>query len=239
MKRVKSGVMVLLVLCVLLSYQNCAIVTSPKEMSTKSASLSSMGMTEAEQLSAKANAILMNKCQSCHNSTTLNGDFNVSDLNAMFYNRHIVPGEPLLSGLYEVVMDGSMPPAPQPGLSTQEIQDIYDWIQDGFKTLPDTSGGGGGNTTVMPTFASLSANVFQPKCMNCHGGANSFGGISFANYNSSRSTVVPGDPAGSVLYLSVTTATRRGGRMPQGAAALSNAEIAAIQSWIQQGAMNN
>lgn len=221
---------------VLLGYQNCAIVADSRIHPAGAPSSGTISFSsEAERLSAKANFILTTKCQSCHNSSLKSGDFNVSDLNEMFYNRHVVPGEPLLSGLYSAVANGDMPPAPQPQLSTQEIQDIYNWIQDGFKNLPSTTIGGGG---VQPTFASLSANIFQTKCIGCHGNGTALGGISFATFNSTRSTVNVGDAASSALYISVTTG-RRGGRMPQGGGALSNAELSAIQTWIQQGAMNN
>lgn len=239
MRRVKIGLTIVSAIAVLLTYQNCAIVSGPQGLAVNngSQSSSSLGASESDQLSSKANVILATKCQSCHNSSLASGNFNVSDLNAMFYNRHIVPGEPLLSGLYEVVADGEMPPSPSPRLTTQEIQDIYNWIQDGFKDVQTTTPGGG-TTGVQPTYSSISSKIFQPKCAACHGAALALGGISFATYNSARSTVVVGNPATSALYISVSTG-RQGGRMPQGGAALSNAELSAIQTWIQQGAMNN
>ncbi len=239
MRKLKIGLTGFFAVITLLTYQNCAIVSGPQGLPAVggNSQSSTLGVSESDQLSAKANVILAAKCQACHNSANASGDFNVSDLNAMFYNRHIVPGEPLLSGLYEVVADGEMPPSPSPKLTTQEIQDIYNWIQDGFKDVQNTTPGTG-TTGVQPTYASISSKILQPKCAACHGTGSGFGGISFASYNSTKSTVVVGNPATSALYISVSTG-RKGGRMPQGGAALSNAELSAIQTWIQQGALNN
>ena len=49
--------------------------------------------------------------------------------------------------------------------------------------------------------------------------------------------IEPGDPDQSYLYLKITGDSRIvGARMPQGQAPLSNSDIAAIRTWIENGA---
>lgn len=105
-----------------------------------------------------------------------------------------------------------------------------------------------------PTLASIQANIFTPKCVNraCHpgGGApmsladgvarSNLVGITSAYGNLKR--VQPLDANNSVLYLKVKGDPSVGGpngRMPLGFGALSNEEIVAIQTWINNGAQND
>ncbi|NJL24280.1 MAG: hypothetical protein HC902_03280 [Calothrix sp. SM1_5_4] len=85
----------------------------------------------------------------------------------------------------------------------------------------------------MATYSYLSANVLAPKCAGCHGGNNPSAGISYASYNATLATVVKGNAAGSRLYTSIVS-----GRMPPGTP-LNAAQIDAIKTWIDAGALNN
>ncbi|MDZ7344475.1 MAG: hypothetical protein ONA90_08160 [candidate division KSB1 bacterium] len=109
-----------------------------------------------------------------------------------------------------------------------------------------------------PTFSSIQANIFTPRCVNagCHpGGAAPVdlaltANMSYGNlvnrqsaYGSPRLLrVSPGDANNSVLYLKVIGDARVGGiagRMPLGQGALSTDQINAIRDWINAGAQNN
>jgi uncharacterized membrane protein len=153
--------------------------------------------------------------------------------------RDVVPGEPMLSRLYLSVADGQMPLAPNPKLSSQEIQDIYNWIQDGFTEVPTNIDVGGQVNSLPATFTAINREILQRKCASCHNNTNRSGNVSFASYQLTMGTVVAGNAATSRLYLS-TTGTGGGRRMPPAPqAALSQAELSAIQTWINAGAMNN
>jgi hypothetical protein len=56
----------------------------------------------------------------------------ITDINALKYYRFVVPGEPQLSPLYEVIAKGEMPPSGP--LAQAQAQIIYDWIFEGMLT---------------------------------------------------------------------------------------------------------
>jgi|GEM_PF-1372987 len=89
---------------------------------------------------------------------------------------------------------------------------------------------------VMPTFASINANILQTKCVNCHNANNKLGGKSFASYTDTLMSVVAGNPAGSALFTSVAGASPT---MPIGSLKLTAQETGAISTWIMNGAPNN
>lgn len=220
---------------VLFSYQNCAYVG--QEQSTD---MSSTDETSAASKSAvlerKAMAILRGRCYSCHNPSMPSGEFDsVTDINAMKYYRWVIPGEPQISRLYEVIAMGEMPPRPQQPLDQTQTQAIYDWILDGMKE--DQAGvvpPGSVSQVVEPRWASLFANVIQPKCVGCHNGTRQDGGVNLSNYNAARNTVQPGNPNASSLYTSTSTA-----RMPRGGVPLNGSQLTALRDWITNGAPNN
>lgn len=84
------------------------------------------------------------------------------------------------------------------------------------------------------TYTWLNTNVFQPKCVGCHGGSNPRGGYSMTTFNNVRTRVVPGNANASDLYLRTDD-----GSMPQGGAPLSSTEMNALRAWINAGALNN
>lgn len=83
-----------------------------------------------------------------------------------------------------------------------------------------------------PTYTSLKADIFTPKCASCHGGS---AGFSTVIYSQIITKVVAGDPlaAGSKLYFRTAN-----GSMPAGAP-LSATEVQKIYDWIYAGALDN
>lgn len=213
----------------LLSFQNCSMVAPPMIEENKISSLSAMAVLES-----KAFSVVTNRCAGCHSDgAALGGIGYITDLDALLYYRKVIPGEPELSPLYNVIQSGSMPPG-QP-LTASEAKAIYDWIHDG---LVATSVGvpppAPPSTTLTATFSSINNNILKTKCLGCHSSATSSGGVSFSSYTSTMNTVQPGNPAASSLYTSINN-----GSMPKGSGKLSTAEIAAVQTWIQNNAPNN
>jgi hypothetical protein len=104
-----------------------------------------------------------------------------------------------------------------------------------------------------PTLSSIQQNVFTPICTQCHTGAAAPLGLAldqgaaWANLvnvpsveRTERLRVSPGDPDVSYLVWKVEgRADITGGRMPLGLPPLSEAEIAALRGWIEQGAEDN
>jgi len=106
-----------------------------------------------------------------------------------------------------------------------------------------------------PTLTSIQANIFNLNCAlsGCHAGSNAAQGLnlsegeSFGNIVNVSSAEVPdfqrvepGEPDQSYLYLKVIgDPAIIGGKMPLGRDQLTDEELAAIEQWIADGAMNN
>lgn len=103
---------------------------------------------------------------------------------------------------------------------------------------------------IAPTLASIQANVFTPICTQCHtGSAAPHGlaldaGVAWGNLVNAQSVeqnqlkrVRPGEPDSSYIVWKIEgRAAIVGGRMPLGLQPLSSEVIAAIRTWIQNGA---
>lgn len=81
------------------------------------------------------------------------------------------------------------------------------------------------NTDVMP--------ILNSRCNNCHAGNSPSGGISLANYTDVKKSVTNGSLMGSINWTSGFSP------MPQGNSKIPSCEIQKIQTWIDQGALNN
>jgi len=80
-------------------------------------------------------------------------------------------------------------------------------------------------------------------CTGCHGGQNSLFLDNYANITAGTSNhgpvITAGNGEGSVVVLKLHGTASFGARMPFGSAAIPNADINRISTWIQQGARNN
>ena len=80
--------------------------------------------------------------------------------------------------------------------------------------------------------------IFNAQCGNCHLG-NSSAGVNVANYQNTMDSdiVIPGNAQASSLYDRITRANSEAGDMPPGNAELSVEQIALIEIWINEGAL--
>jgi mono/diheme cytochrome c family protein len=88
----------------------------------------------------------------------------------------------------------------------------------------------------LKTFESLQSDIFEPRCVSCHSGANPDGNVDMSDYQkitADRRLVDPGHPETSLVYTEVHS-----GDMPEGGPKLSNSQIKAINDWILAGAPN-
>ncbi len=78
-----------------------------------------------------------------------------------------------------------------------------------------------------PHFSALRDRIFRSRCANCHAEILKHTAVL-------REIVVPGEPTKSSLLREV-----QAGRMPKYGAKLSWEEVAAIETWITNGALND
>lgn len=181
------------------------------------------------QLAAAAANVLGPKCISCHGSSGSDQRFlkTLADpgLDELAVNtRYVNPGLGDLSLLVQRVVDLSMPPGSP--LNSGEIQTIKDWIDD-LATVNETG-------PSAATFTQVETQILAPKCYTCHSSGS--GGITFSDYNSVRNTIVTPGTLDSALYQSTARVTNP---MPTGGAPLTQNELALIESWIVNGALND
>ncbi len=84
------------------------------------------------------------------------------------------------------------------------------------------------------TFAQVNSTILVPRCLNCHGGSRTAGGYSVSTYANTMRRVQAGNAGQSALYTEVASDS-----MPASSAPLSAAQKTMLQTWINQGALNN
>lgn len=92
-------------------------------------------------------------------------------------------------------------------------------------TICDTSG------TI--SYTQKVAPLLQQYCYSCHSGSSPSGGVSMGTYASDKAIAVNGKLYGTISY------TNGFIPMPEGAAKLSDCQIATIKKWIDANSPNN
>lgn len=98
-----------------------------------------------------------------------------------------------------------------------------------------------GETEVAVSYAGSVQPIWNSNCGSCHGSNGGLNLTSYTNLMSGSSNngpaVIPGNGANSLIIRRINGTT--GGLMPQGGPALSATTIATIETWINQGALDN
>ena len=98
-----------------------------------------------------------------------------------------------------------------------------------------------GDAEVAVSYAGSIQPIWNSSCGGCHGSNGGLNLTSYANLMSGSSNngpaVIPGDGSNSLIVRRLNGTT--GGLMPQGGPALSATTIATIETWINQGALDN
>lgn len=183
-------------------------------------------------LEQKAIAILTNNCYICHGSAANGGLDQINNPTRVIQLGFITPGVATTSKIYDAINAGRMPPTGK--LSASDIQTIFDWINAGAKTptqpVPTPT-----PIALGPTYASLQANIFAPRCLACHSTSTARGGVVLDNYTKVMKYVRAGQPTSSKLYTIMAS-----GEMPQSPyAKLNSTELKAVSDWIKAGGANN
>lgn len=188
--------------------------------------------------------IIVNKCIRCHDRPPVD----MTSYNSLMKSGVIVAGNFERSSFFIQISTGRMPKNGPP-LSDLEIQSVADWIEEG---APDDEPENGPPAPVptpnptpiptpipqppglQPTFSSITANIFSPKCFRCHSGDKPDGKYDLTTYQGAMADIKPGDAEGSKLYMLVAN-----GKMPKKANPLSADELQTVKDWINSGAPEN
>lgn len=147
----------------------------------------------------------------------------------------IVPFNANESEIIEAILendpDKQMPPPGSPGLTTEQINRLIAWINEG---APNTVSC---NSSVCDTTSFLySANV-QPiintYCIGCHSGSTPSAGIDISTHAGLAAIASDGSLLGSINHTGAFSA------MPQNSAQLDLCNRTVIAKWVQAGALNN
>jgi hypothetical protein len=171
-------------------------------------------------------------------------------------------GQGQASRLVEVILTGDMPRGGGK-VTSQDVATLIAWIDAGAPCdAPNPAigidvvarGGAGSPPPPMPTamkpvaikpgevsFASDVAPLLQEHCLKCHGGDETEANLSMASLNAlmkggrTGAALVAGKGSDSLLVKKLRGAGIEGQRMPLGSPPLSDAAIATIEKWIDQG----
>src|SRR5262245_34207908 len=85
-------------------------------------------------------------------------------------------------------------------------------------------------------FATDVQPVLEKNCYSCHGAKAQLGGLRLDSKTAAMRTIEPGNGAGSKIYQRIMGIGDQP-RMPMGGKPLDPAQVAAIKTWIDQGAV--
>ncbi len=170
----------------------------------------------------------------CHDAATHEEGVILDSYANVMATANVQPYDPshgkLLESLTASDPDDLMPPAPNSPLTTQQINLIQTWIQQGAQNLFCT------NTLCDSAGISYSSKVepiINISCKGCHSGSNPGGGITLNSYATVVAQANNGKLLGSIIHAAGYSP------MPKNSAALSTCEIGIIRNWISEGTQNN
>ncbi|MFM7079971.1 MAG: c-type cytochrome domain-containing protein [Bacteroidota bacterium] len=182
--------------------------------------------------------ILISNCNQsgCHNAGSASDGVILNNYSNVFNTGGIVPGNPGASDLFEAITetdpDKIMPPPSEAPLTPAQINLIQTWIQQGGKNNYCDQALGPCDTLNV-TYNGTVKPILQTKCVGCHSGNSSSGGINLSTWAGVNAVATNGSLTGSIKHLPNYTA------MPAGSPKLPDCEIRKIEIWVSQGAPNN
>jgi hypothetical protein len=148
------------------------------------------------------------KCLSCHGENLKQKGLDVRSRDSVLKGGEsapaIVPGSAKDSLLFQKISSGAMPLG-GPKLSSQEIDVIQRWIDTGGLKLGEDPQGANLKAKSV-TQEEIMVNVFQSKCISCHGKWNREAGLDLRTRESlqrggkSGPALIPGKPEESLVY---------------------------------------
>ena len=148
--------------------------------------------------------------------------------------REVKKGDPNDSEIYESITENRndedfMPPRPAKALSANEVSIIRKWIAQGAKNTDCTLPCDSKNTS----FVNNVFPMIKQACTGCHQSSNRRGNVSLENYNQIQAYALNGILLGTIKQENGYSA------MPPSGNKMTDCQIATIQNWIIEGALNN
>ena len=153
--------------------------------------------------------------------------------------RKVRAGNPNSSKIYKYIVSGNsggeddeddfMPPPPAKPLSASEVGIIRKWIEQGAKNTDCTVPCDSKNTS----FANNVFPLIRQTCTGCHQSSNRQGNVLLENYAQIQSYALNGVLLGTIKQQIGYKA------MPPSGNKMTDCQIATIQNWIIEGALNN
>lgn len=167
----------------------------------------------------------------CHDATTAEDDIVLDSYDNIM--KEVTPNDINDSELYESMIetdpDDIMPPPGYATMTTEQIALVRDWINQG---APNTMCG----TPCDSTQSSFSIDIFplvQNICVGCHNSGFTLGNVNLENHTEIIPYITSGSFLGSIEHdVNYSNMPPSGGKM-------SDCNIAQIQKWIDEGALDN
>jgi len=163
----------------------------------------------------------------CHDAVTRAEKYDLSNYTAIM-KRGITPGNPDNSEIWNVIVDGEMPP--NGSLTREQKSYLKSWIAAGAKN--------GTNCTVQcdSNIYSYSGAVskIMSNCTGCHSGSNASAQVDLSNHAGVKTVATNGRLIGSV-----TSQTGFASMPPYGSPRLTPCQITQLQKWINNGCQND
>lgn len=205
--------------------------------------------------------VLVSRCGGCH-VTGRKGGFQMASYDALMRSRMVQPGVADASRLVEVILSGDMPRGGGK-VSPDEVGKLMRWINAGAAcdapnptVALDVLARSGAAAAAMPpaptrpklrpgdvSFATDIAPVLVEHCGNCHAEADPEANLRMTTMQTllrggrSGKAIDPGQGKASLLVHKLRGTAPDGDRMPLGQSPLPDDVIAAIEKWIDQGAV--
>lgn len=137
----------------------------------------------------------------------------------------------IIESILENDPDKQMPPPGSPGLTTEQINRLIAWVNEG---APNTVGC---NSSVCDStsfqYAAHVKPIIDSYCTGCHSGAEPSAGIDVSNHAGLAAIAGNGSLLGSINHTGSFSA------MPQNSAQLDLCSRTVIAKWVQAGALDN
>lgn len=181
--------------------------------------------------------ILVSNCamDNCHSNNNPEEGVNLTSYSKVMATADIKPGQ-LKGDLWEAINETDpkkrMPVPPRSPLSTEQLELIRKWIQQGAldKTCDADANG---CSTINMSFAQHIMPLLKNVCTGCHSGSSASGNINLSTFEGVSVVAANGRLTGAIKKRPGYTA------MPPAGNALSPCNVDKIEAWIAQGIKNN
>jgi len=179
--------------------------------------------------------LILSSCATtdCHDRLTEEQEVLLVDYASIIRYGEIRPGDPNDSELFEKITENDsedrMPPSPKDPLTSEQINIIRTWIEQGAKNNfcnEDCD-------TTNVTFSGTIWPLIQTNCLGCHSGNPPSGDIFLTDYASIVVVANSGQLYGAVSHSPGYEP------MPKNAAQLSDCKVNQIRIWIENGKPND